>query len=130
MSFFKRLLRGEPAAPETNEPATAGQAPVEVTDRNFSDVVLNATQPVVVDFWAVWCGPCDYIRPSVEKLAAEFDGKAVVAKLNVDESPNTPATLSIMGIPTLIYFKNGKEVDRVVGVQPYQQLARRLQALV
>jgi thioredoxin 1 len=66
----------------------------------------------------------------VEKLAAEFDGQAVVAKLNVDESPKTPATLSIMGIPTLIYFKNGKEVDRVVGVQPYQQLARRLQALV
>ncbi len=130
MSFFKRLLRGETTLPEAGESPTDGPTPIEVTDGNFHDVVLNATQPVVVDFWAVWCEPCNYIRPSVEKLAAEFEGRAVVAKLDVDDNPKTPGTLSIRGIPTLIYFKNGKEVDRVVGVQPYQQLARRLQALV
>lgn len=130
MSFFKRLFGGESA--QTSEPpiTATGIAPVVVSDQNFAEVVLNATQPVVVDFWAVWCGPCNYIRPSVEKLAAAFDGQAVVAKLNVDESSRTPAAYSIMGIPTLIYFKNGKEVDRVTGVQPYEQLARRLQALV
>lgn len=130
MSFFKRLLRGEPTAPDGKEPAPTGPAPVEVTDQSFQDVVLNATQPVVVDFWAVWCGPCNYIRPSVEKLAVEFAGQAVVAQLNVDDSPRIPSAFGIMGIPTLIYFKNGQEVDRVAGVQPYQQLARRLQALV
>lgn len=130
MTFFKRLFGGE--STQTSEPpiTATGITPVVVSDQNFAEVVLNATQPVVVDFWAVWCGPCNYIRPSVEKLAAAFDGQAVVAKLNVDESPKTPAAYGIMGIPTLIYFKNGKEVDRVTGVQPYEQLARRLQALV
>ncbi len=130
MSFFKRLLRSEPAPSDGQEPAPAGPAPVVVTDPNFRDVVLNAAQPAVVDFWAVWCGPCDYIRPSVEKLAAEFAGRAIVAQLDVDDNPQMPAVYGVMGIPTLIYFKNGKEVDRVSGVQPYQQLARRLQALL
>lgn len=130
MSFIKRLFGGDSTQTSESQTAATGIAPTVVTDQNFAEVVLNAAQPVVVDFWAVWCGPCHYIRPSVEKLAAAFDGQAVVGKLNVDESPKTPTAYNIMGIPTLIYFKNGKEVDRVVGVQPYDQLARRLQALV
>lgn len=130
MSFFKRLFGGESAPTNGQDSVPAGPAPVVVTDQDFDDVVINAAQPVVVDFWATWCGPCKYIRPSVDKMAAEFAGKAVVAKLDVDANPQTPAAFGIRGIPTLIYFKNGQEVDRVVGVQRYEQLAGRLQALV
>ncbi len=104
--------------------------PVHITDADFETVVLQSDLPVVVDFWADWCGPCHAIAPAVEDLAANFDGKAVVAKLNVDENPRTPQQFGIMGIPTLIFFQDGKEVDRVVGVTSYEDLATRLQRLL
>lgn len=130
MSFFKRLLGGEPKESNGHDTLPGGAAPVVVTDQNFDEVVIKATQPVVVDFWAIWCGPCKYIHPSVEKMAAVFAGKAIVAKLDVDKNPNTPTTFKIMGIPTLIYFKDGREVARVVGVKRYEELASHLDALL
>ncbi|MCD6291190.1 MAG: thioredoxin [Anaerolineae bacterium] len=104
--------------------------PIHIIDAEFQTIVSESEQPVVVDFWAEWCAPCHIIAPSVEDLAAEYDGRAVIAKLDVDANPETARRLGIMGIPTLIYFHNGKEVDRVVGVTSYDDLARRLEALL
>jgi len=87
------------------------------TDGNFSETVLHSASPVLVDFWAEWCMPCRRIAPTVEALAADFDGRAIVGKMNVDENPRTPAQYSIRGIPTLLVFKAGLVVDSVVGAQ-------------
>ena len=95
---------------------------VQVTDQDFEEKVLKAETPVVVDFWAAWCGPCQVIAPILEELAQEYNGKLVVAKLNVDENPNTPAQYGIRGIPTLIAFKGGQPVDKLVGAVPKNQL--------
>ena len=89
-------------------------SPVHVTDDLFEKTVLGSSLPVLVDFWAPWCGPCKMIAPSVEELAKEFDGKALIAKVNTDDDPMWASRFGIMGIPTLILFKGGKEVDRVV----------------
>lgn len=92
--------------------------PMEVSDRDFDTEVLKATEPVLVDFWAPWCGPCRAVAPIVEELAGEYVGKVKFAKLNTDDSPQTPGKYRIMGIPTLIVFKAGKEVGRIVGARP------------
>lgn len=92
------------------------------TDGNFKDEVLGADLPVLVDFWAPWCGPCRMVGPIVEELAGEYAGKVKVGKLNTDENPNTPGSYSIRGIPTLIVFKGGKAVGQVVGAAPKGQL--------
>jgi thioredoxin 1 len=89
--------------------------PVHVSDDAFEKTVLGSSVPVLVDFWAPWCGPCKMIAPSVEELAKEYDGKALIAKVNTDDHPLWASRFGIMGIPTLIVFKGGKEVDRVVG---------------
>ncbi|MEA3337724.1 MAG: thioredoxin [Chloroflexota bacterium] len=104
--------------------------PIHVTDADFDEIILQADVPAVVDLWAEWCGPCHMITPSVEEMASEYEGKAIIAKMNVDENPGTPPKLGIMGIPTLIYFKDGKEVDRQVGVAGYAQLAGKLENLL
>ena len=87
-----------------------------VSDGDFQKQVLEAPLPVLVDFWAAWCGPCRMIAPYVEEIAKEYSGRAIVAKMDTDANPMTPSHYGIMGIPTLIIFKNGKEVDRMVGV--------------
>jgi thioredoxin 1 len=99
---------------------------VHVNDKNFAAEVLNSDLPVLVDFWATWCGPCRSISPIVEELAKEFLGKVKVTKLNVDESPATPGQYGVRGIPTLILFKGGKILDQIVGAVP----KARLKALI
>src|SRR5262245_27573316 len=88
----------------------------DVNDTNFETEVLKSSQPVLVDFWAAWCGPCRMLAPTVESVAQEYQGKAKIVKLNVDENVGTSSSYGIKGIPTLVLFRNGKEADRVVGV--------------
>ncbi|HWP33960.1 MAG TPA: thioredoxin [Thermodesulfobacteriota bacterium] len=100
----------------TNEAVTA------VTDDTFETEVLNSPLPTVVDFWAAWCGPCRAIAPVVEDLARQYAGRVKVVKLNVDENPRTPSRYGVLGIPTLILFKNGQPVDQLVGALPRPRL--------
>lgn len=102
--------------------------PVEVTDGTFEDMVVNADTPVLVDFWAAWCGPCKMIAPVLEEIATELDGKLVIGKLDVDANQDTAMAFGVMSIPTLLLFKNGEPVDRIVGFQPKAQLMKRLNA--
>lgn len=100
----------------------------EVSDKNFETDVLQATTPVVVDFWAVWCGPCRMIAPVVEELAQQYKGQVEFVKLNVDENPETSMKYGIRSIPTLLVFKNGKPVDQVVGAVPKRELQKHVDA--
>ncbi|MCL2427848.1 MAG: thioredoxin TrxA [Alphaproteobacteria bacterium] len=93
-----------------------------VTDQTFSSDVLGASEPVLVDFWAEWCGPCKAIAPALDEIAAEFKGKLTVAKVNIDENPVTPNTYAVRGIPTLILFKDGKPAATQVGALPKSRL--------
>ena len=100
---------------------------ITLSDATF-DQVVSDDKPVLVDFWAEWCGPCKMIGPVVEELAAEYEGKAVIAKLNVDENPNTTVKFGVRSIPTLLVFKGGKVVDKQVGAVPKSVLAQKLEA--
>ncbi len=93
-----------------------------VTDGSFETDVLKANGPVLVDFWAEWCGPCRALAPKLEELSSELDGKMTVAKINIDENPDTPAKYGVRGIPTLIVFKDGQEVDQIVGNHPKENI--------
>ena len=104
--------------------------PVAVTDSTFQDEVVNSATPVVVDFWAEWCGPCKAIAPIVEELAGEYDGKVKFAKMDVDTNPSTPMQFGIRGIPTLIIFNGGKAVDQVVGAVPKSMLKKRVEEAI
>jgi len=95
----------------------------QLTDQNFESVV-NGGKPVFIDFWAAWCGPCRMIAPIVEELAPSYNGKAVIAKMDVDANPTVPQRLGVTSIPTLIMFKDGKQVDRAVGVMPKGELQK------
>jgi thioredoxin 1 len=87
-----------------------------LTDTNFDDSVIKAARPVVVDFWAEWCGPCRRLAPTIDELATDYDGRVVIGKLNVDENPTIQSRFSIMGIPTVLIFKGGEVVEQVVGL--------------
>ena len=101
---------------------------IALTDDNFSDEVLNAELPVLVDFWATWCGPCRMIAPIVEELSSEYEGKAKVCKLDVDAAQKTAAEFGIRSIPTLLIFKEGKVADQLIGAVPKQQITEKLDA--
>lgn len=102
----------------------------EISDGNFDAEVLKSGLPVLVDFWAPWCGPCKSIAPVLDDIATEFGGKLKVAKMNVDENPKTPTTYNVRGIPNLVFFKAGKVVDQIVGAVPKDQLVAVINKLI
>jgi thioredoxin 1 len=116
--------------PRQRKRQTTDGRPVQVTDATFDRVVLNADVPVLVDFWAAWCGPCHTVAPVIEDLARDFAGRAVVTKLDVDANQATARRFHVMSVPTLVFFQGGREVDRVTGAQPRHVLQQRLEALV
>ena len=105
----------------------AGDNIIHATDDRFDEQVLKSAKPVLVDFWAAWCGPCMAVGPTVEELANEYAGRAVVAKMNVDENPKTPGNYHIRAIPTLILFKDGQEADRITGAVAKAQIAKMVE---
>jgi len=100
---------------------------LQVTDSTFRDHVERNPLPVLLDLWADWCGPCHMLAPTIEQLSSELSGKVAVAKLNIDENPATANRFAVQSIPTLLLLKNGREVDRLVGVQPKAEIKRRLE---
>ncbi len=104
--------------------------PLEFTDQNFSTEVLQSDKPVLVDFWAVWCGPCKMIAPIVEELAVEYEGKAKVGKLDVDNNQESAIKYGVRSIPTVLIFKGGKVVDTIIGAVPKIHLKQKLEAAV
>ncbi len=100
--------------------------PVEITDANFQSEVLNSATPVLIDFWAVWCGPCKAIAPVVDEIARDYEGKLKVGKLDVDSNPEVPMRYGIRNIPTLMVFKEGKPVEQIIGAIPKRNLIERV----
>ena len=101
---------------------------LEFTDENFENLVLKSDKPVLVDFWATWCGPCRAIAPVIDELHEELEGKAVIGKVNIDENSDTPVTYGVRNIPTLLVFKNGQVVETLVGNQPKSTLVELLES--
>ncbi len=99
---------------------------LEITDANFEEVVLKSDKAVVVDFWAEWCGPCRMLGPIIEEMSHDYEGKAVIGKVNVDLNPGVAAKFGIRNIPTVLFIKNGEVVDKVVGAVPKAQLVSKL----
>lgn len=102
---------------------------LEISEDNFEPEVLKSDKPVLVDFWAPWCGPCRMMHPVIESLAEEYDGKAVIARCNVDDNPGVAGRYSVTAIPTMILFKGGEPADTMVGVTPTDELKKRIDAL-
>ena len=119
---------GAPVCGRCKTPLNAEIHPVIVTDRNFAEEVERSPLPVLLDFWAPWCGPCRIIAPIIDQLAKELGGKARVGKLNIDENQMTAARFRVQSIPTLLILKDGQEVDRIVGAQSKEAIMRRLKA--
>ena len=103
---------------------------LEATDGNFDELVLNSDKPVIVDFWAEWCGPCRMVGPIVEEVGVDYEGKAVVAKVDVDSNPGITAKYGIRNIPTILFFKNGEVADKQVGAVPKSAIVSKLDALL
>ena len=118
-----------PVCGKCKAPLPVGK-PQPVTDATFAQDVEGSPVPVLVDAWAPWCGPCHMIAPIVDQLAAELAGRVRVVKLNVDDNPRTAARFDLRSIPTLLVLKGGREIDRLVGVQPKQEIARRLERAI
>lgn len=103
---------------------------LEITDANFEEIVLKSDKPVLLDFWAEWCGPCRMVAPFVQQISEEFEGKAVVGKVDVDNNPGVAAKFGIRNIPTILFFKNGEIADKQVGAVPKNTLVSKLEALL
>ena len=103
---------------------------LKITDANFEELVIKSDKPVLVDFWAEWCGPCRMISPIVAELAVEYEGKAAVGKVDVDSNPGITGKYGVRNIPTILFFKNGNVVDKHVGAASKQKLAEKLDALI
>ena len=108
----------------------AGLGVLEVNDATFDEEVLKSEQPVLVDFWAVWCGPCKLIAPVVDSVAANFAGQLKVAKVNVDQNASTPSRYGVRGIPALLFFKGGKVADQIVGYAPQDVIEEKVKRLL
>lgn len=103
---------------------------IEITDNNFEELVVNSDKPVMLDFWAVWCGPCRMIAPIVEEMSTEYEGKAVIGKVDVDSNPNVAMKYGIRNIPTVLFVKNGEVADKQVGAAPKQVFSSKMDALL
>ena len=103
---------------------------LEITDANFEELVLNSDKPVLVDFWAEWCGPCRMLTPIVEKMSADYEGKAIIGKVNVDQNPGVSAKFGVRNIPTVLFIKGGEVADKSVGAVPESTLTEKLDALL
>jgi thioredoxin 1 len=101
---------------------------LQITDSNFEELVLKSDKPVVLDFWAEWCGPCRMVGPIIEEMSGEYNGQALIGKVDVDNNPNISMQFGIRNIPTILFFKDGKVVDKHVGAAPKNVLAAKLQA--
>jgi thioredoxin 2 len=119
-----------PVCGRCKRPLPAATAPVTITDANFPSEVESSPLPVLLDMWAAWCGPCRLLAPVVDELAGELAGRVKVGKLNVDENPSTAGRFGVQSIPTLLVLKGGREVDRIVGVVPKADLARRVERAI
>jgi len=104
--------------------------PIHVSDAAFEKAVLQNKLPVVVDFWAPWCGPCKMVAPSLEKLAQEYGGKLIVAKVNTDDNPDYAMRYGVRGIPTMLFVKDGEEFDRIVGAAPYPMIKQKIDVML
>jgi len=123
-----RIEQGlRPKCGRCKNPLSVQNEPVIVTDATFAAEVEASALPVLVDAWAPWCGPCRFIAPIIDELATEMAGRVRVAKLNVDDNPQTTSRFGLRSIPTLLVIKGGREVDRLIGVQPKQEILRRLE---
>src|ERR1035437_9195865 len=103
---------------------------IEITDANFEEIVIKSTKPVLVDFWAEWCGPCRMVGPVVEELAKEYDGKVIIGKMDVDNNVDTPNEYGIRNIPTILFFKDGQLVDKQIGATQKAALVAKVEALL
>jgi thioredoxin 1 len=103
---------------------------LQVTDQNFETTVAGAQQPVLVDFWATWCAPCKMLKPVIDELAAEYEGRVIIAELDVDANPVISSRFTVLSIPTLILFRAGKPAERIVGYKPKAQLRQRIDAVL